>query len=100
MGLTSVVVISNDLIHRIKDDPEFGAMLYRDIAHWPHSGGDRSMGQYGRVVSVGHMGGEQIVSVQGGRGAPLPDDEVEALWKYRCARNRKAKRVAREMEGK
>lgn len=100
MGMTSVVIIPNDLIHRIKDDPEFGARLYYDIAGFPPSRNEEtSLGQYGRVISIGHTDDEQLVSVQGGRGAPLPYDEVEALWKYRRARDRKAKLAATVSEG-
>lgn len=98
MGMTSVLIISNDLLHRIKDDPQFGARVFRDAAGFRVPENFRALAPYGEVISVGHMDSEQIVSVYGGRGAPLPADEVEALLKYRRNRDRK-KRVAREKEG-
>lgn len=86
MGMTSVLIISNDHLHRIRDDNDFGRLVYSDVSSWPFMATESQLGSFGAVVSVGHASGEQIVSVQHGRGAPLPPDEVVALEKYRRSR--------------
>jgi hypothetical protein len=100
MGMISVLIILNDNLHSLKRDERFGQRVYEDVSAFPRPRKEwESLGQYGRVVSVGHSSYEQIVSVTGNTGAPLPADEHEALVKYRRSRDRKAKRAAREKDG-
>lgn len=101
MGMTSILIISNDHLRMIENDEHFGRRVDSDVRTFQFAT-DRdsaALGSRGAVVSVGHADSEQIVSVQHGRGAPLPLDELEALWKYRRSRDRKAKRAAKEKDG-
>lgn len=77
MGLNTVVVILNDHLHRIRDDPEFGRKLADAIEAYPSDRYHSSTSF--RVVSMAHADYEQIVSVHGNIGAPVDSDARNAV---------------------
>lgn len=73
MGLNTTVVVLNDALHEIKDDPEFGAKLYRACIEKRDGSPEYiSAGSYctaAVVVETHHADHNVLVRVGGNTGA-------------------------------
>jgi len=73
MGMNTTVVILNDALHQIENDPEFGKNLSHSIMTH-HNGGDVRAGNHcnaAQVIETHHADDNVIVVVGGNRGARL-----------------------------
>lgn len=81
MGLNTAVIIRNDFLHEIKDDPEFGQKVYTAVI----SRGREYHGQSFDVLPSAHADYLQIVAIGGntirllGFGGTYQSDDEAAL---------------------
>lgn len=90
MGLNTVVMVLNDHLYRIRDDPQFGRKLYDAICSFPHADPFEYLHGSAKVISVAHADYDQFVRVGGNTGSVLPRDEEEAVLRV-VRRKRKSK---------
>ena len=97
MGMNTVIVVLNDLVQDIRDNPRFGREVADAVTSWPYDyDGNRVGGRGFRIISMSHALDEQLVSVSGNRGGLLPQDEREAVYKARRKKAKNAPSVAEE----
>lgn len=70
MGYNTVVLVLNDRLSEIENNPKFGAELVAAIRHHSPSNPDRAPYVTGQtqVISIDHSGGLQIVAIGGNTG--------------------------------
>lgn len=80
MGMNAVILILNDRLHNIRDDPDFGRKVADSIMGWSNPETDelrrRSLGM---VISVAHADYQQLTSVAGNIGRILTEKERNAV---------------------
>jgi hypothetical protein len=93
MGFITTVVIYNDAMHQIPDDPTFGKRLHNAILKL-YEGKPQDIGHYGQAVEGHHNSGIIPVLVGKGTGVPMGisisevHDDVEMELLKRLADNK------------
>lgn len=108
MGFSTVAVLHNDFIHEMEDDTgRIGKDMARAIRGIYRRKEDRLATDFhvGKVISMDHASGTQVVLVKHGTGVPIHEAEHDqsAVWRmreylerhgYKVVKRRKTKAAA------